>query len=87
MRSNARCRSAGMVSRQAAKPCSAASIAAAMSGPAETAACAWASPVHGSTTGEVLVSAGSTYDPSTKLRSTGNAPSTSRTSGSAATNV
>ncbi len=71
IRSRARCRSAGVLSRQTSKPASADSIARATSVAAETGADAYASPVHGSTTADVAPSAGSTGDPPTKLRRTG----------------
>jgi hypothetical protein len=60
MRSMARCRSAGVESRQSSMPPSAEVIAAATSCAEEIGARAYASPVLGSTTGEVLPPAGST---------------------------
>src|SRR5262245_60338544 len=70
IRSSARWRSDGVLSRQASNPASAADIAASTSELPETGVAAKTSPVDGSIRSAYPPSAGSTYSPLMKLRST-----------------
>ena len=68
IRSSARLRSAGVVSRQTSNAPAAARSAASTSAGPETGACAYGSPVLGSTTSLTWPDAAATYSPFTKLR-------------------
>ena len=70
IRSSARLRSAGVVSRQASNAPAAACSAASTSAGPDTGARAYSSPVLGSTTAVVSLAVAATYSPFTKLFST-----------------